>query len=110
MFSLKRAQQRLLSTKRKRENPDEDEVQERKDAEKMVSTLVNQASEIGDERPLTSCEFSPQGLLFASASVAGTIKVWDVPDLHKTLTIKAHDARVTGEPFILLHHLFYAEP
>lgn len=98
LYSLKRAQQRLLSTKRKRDNPDEDEARELKDTESSVVTLVNQASEIGDERPLTSCEFSPQGLLFASASVAGTLKVWDVPDLHKTLTIKAHDARVTGKP------------
>ena len=87
----------MLSAKRKRENPDEDEATERRDAEKQVSTLVNQASEIGDERPLTGCEFSPQGLSFASASAAGTVKVWDVPELTKTLTIKAHDARVTGK-------------
>lgn len=96
LFSLKRAQQRLLSAKRKRENPDEDEDAERRDAEQQAATFVNQASEIGDDRPLTCCEFSPQGLSFASASAAGTVKLWDVPGLNKTLTIKAHDARVTG--------------
>ena len=96
LFSLKRAQQRLMSAKRKRENPDEDEDAERKEAEKQVSILVNQASEIGDDRPLTSCEFSPQGLSFASASFTGTVKVWTVPNLSKSLTIRAHDTRITG--------------
>ena len=85
-----------MSAKRKRENPDEDEDAERKDAEKQVCTLVNQASEIGDDRPLTSCEFSPQGLSFASGGFTGTVKVWTVPNLIKTLTIRAHDARITG--------------
>jgi len=64
----------------------------------QVGSLVNQASEIADDRPLTSCEFSPHGLLFATASVSGTVKIWDVPGLNKTLTIRAHDTRVTGPP------------
>ncbi len=85
-----------MSAKRKRENPDEDEAAEQKDAEKQVSRLKNQASEIGDDRPLTSCEFSPLGLLFATASAAGTVKFWEVPNLSKTLTIRAHETRISG--------------
>ena len=96
MFSLKRAQQRLLGAKRKRESPDEDEAAEAADALKQVAALVNQASEIGDERPLTACEFSPDGSRLATASTSGIVKVWDVPGLTKTLTIRAHDSRVTG--------------
>ena len=96
LYSLKRAQQRLLSAKRKRENPDEDELVERRDTEKQIASLVNQASEIGDDRPLTACEFSPQGLSLATASVTGFLKVWEVPGLTKTLTAKAHESRVTG--------------
>ena len=96
MFSLKRAQQRLLGAKRKRESPDEDEAAEAADAVKQVAALVNQASEIGDERPLTACEFSPDGSRLTTASTSGVVKVWDIPGLTKTLTIRAHDTRVTG--------------
>lgn len=101
-FSLKRAQQRLESAKRKRENPDEDEDAEQADAIKEVKKLVNQASEIGDQRPLTCCEFTADGSRLVTASVSGTVKLWEKPGLlgfSKALSIKAHDARVTGEDF-----------
>ena len=96
MWSLKKAQRRLQSAKRKRENPDEDELAELRDAESAMGRVAAQASEVGDNRPLTACQFSPDGLQLATASIAGTVKIWDVPDLNKTLTIGAHDTRVTG--------------
>lgn len=39
LYSLKKAQQRLASAKRKRESPDEDEAAERREAEKQVGSL-----------------------------------------------------------------------
>ena len=55
-----------------------------------------QASEIGDERPIVGCCFSPDGSQLATGSWSGTLKVWAMPSLQKQLTIKAHAERVTG--------------
>ena len=97
LFSLKKAQRRLLSAKRKRESPDEDESAELRDAESAMSRTRPQASEVGDNRPLTACQISPDGLQLATCSIAGTVKIWDMPSLNKTLTVGAHDVRITGK-------------
>lgn len=55
-----------------------------------------QASELGDERPIVGCCFSPDGSQLATGSWSGTLKVWAMPSLQKQLTIKAHAERVTG--------------
>lgn len=56
-----------------------------------------QSSEIGDDRPITACAFSPGGQQLATAALSGLLKLWTVPDCQKIITIKAHADRVTGE-------------
>lgn len=71
-----------------------------------------QSTEIGDDRPLACCAFSPSGQQLASAAWSGLVKLWDMPACAKQLTIKAHDTRITGatrsvghaEPHTALHH------
>lgn len=107
LWSLKKAQRRLLSGKRKRESPDEDEQAEIKDAESSMQRTIAQASELGDIRPLTICQYSPDGLQLATGSISGTVKIWDMPSITTTLTIQAHDCRVTGQIFLgLIFYLF----
>ncbi|PRW05847.1 U4 U6 small nuclear ribonucleo PRP4 [Chlorella sorokiniana] len=95
-FSLRRAALRLAAAQRARENPDEDEVGEVAAAERQLRIMTNQASEIGDERPIAGCCFSPDGSQLATGAWSGTLKVWAMPSLQKQLTIKAHAERVTG--------------
>jgi WD40 repeat protein len=43
--------------------------------------------------------FSPDGQRIASASMDGTIKVWDAQAGRETLTLKGHESGVTGVAF-----------
>ncbi|EIE25482.1 WD40 repeat-like protein [Coccomyxa subellipsoidea C-169] len=95
-WSLERAMDRINFSKRKRESPDEDELSERKAAVDAAKGVVNQSSEIGDDRPITACAFSPSGQQLATAALSGLLKLWTVPDCQKQITIKAHADRVTG--------------
>ncbi|CAL8460668.1 g198 [Coccomyxa elongata] len=95
-WSLERAMERINSSKRKRESPDEDEVGERKATQDDAKGVVNQSSEIGDDRPITACAFSPDGQQLATAALSGLLKLWSIPGCQRQLTIKAHADRVTG--------------
>ena len=46
-----------------------------RDAEAALKTLLNQSSEIGDERPIVGCAFSPDGAHLATGSWSGALKV-----------------------------------
>ena len=95
-FSLRRAALRLAAARRAREDPGEDEAGAAAATERTLRILTNQASEIGDERPIAGCAFSPDGSQLATGAWSGTVKVWAMPSLTKQLTIKAHAERVTG--------------
>ncbi|KAI3428827.1 hypothetical protein D9Q98_007644 [Chlorella vulgaris] len=95
-FSLRRAALRLAAARRQRSDPDEDEVAAGEAAARQLRTMANQASEVGDERPIAGCAFSPDGSQLATGAWSGTLKVWAMPRLHKQLTIKAHAERISG--------------
>ncbi|KAK9810076.1 hypothetical protein WJX72_004396 [[Myrmecia] bisecta] len=95
-FSLDRAAERLAGAKRKRESADEDEAGERQAAVEAAKAVIQQSSEIGDERPISSCAFQPGGRVLATAAWSGLVKLWGMPGGNKQLTIKAHDDRITG--------------
>lgn len=66
-FSLKRAKQRVESQRRRMEDLDEDEAAVAEEVESTCKKLANQCSELGDDRPIQSCAFSPDGSLLAAA-------------------------------------------
>ena len=51
-------------------------------------------SQVGDTRPLSSCNFSPDSNYLATGSFTGNVKVWSVPDLEEVHKIPAHDLQV----------------
>jgi U4/U6 small nuclear ribonucleoprotein PRP4 len=55
-----------------------------------------QSSEIGDDRPIVACAFSPSGTHLATGAWSGLVKLWASPSCQKELTIKAHENRITG--------------
>ncbi|EFJ34421.1 hypothetical protein SELMODRAFT_81344 [Selaginella moellendorffii] len=89
-FSVPRAADRIARAKRKRENPDEDEEQEIKSVLKSVANFSLDCSEIGDDRPLTGCAFSPDSALLATCGWTGVAKIWSVPDVKKVGALKGH--------------------
>eukprot|EP00242_Pyramimonas_sp_CCMP2087_P002515 CAMPEP_0198232380 /NCGR_PEP_ID=MMETSP1445-20131203/115701_1 /TAXON_ID=36898 /ORGANISM="Pyramimonas sp., Strain CCMP2087" /LENGTH=521 /DNA_ID=CAMNT_0043913051 /DNA_START=292 /DNA_END=1857 /DNA_ORIENTATION=- len=94
--SLRMAAERIAQQKRKREDPDEDEEMETKATLELVKNLSINSSEIGDERPLSACAFSPDGTEVVTSSWSGLCKLWTVGDAKKGLILRAHDERITG--------------
>lgn len=95
-FSLRRAALRLAAVRRARSDGDPDEAAAATAAERQLRIITNEASELGDDRPIAGCAFSPDGTQLATGSWSGTLKVWGMPTCAKQLTIKAHSERVTG--------------
>ena len=61
-----------------------------------MKSIVNQTSEVGDERPVATCQFSSDGELLVTGSWSGNVKIWSLPNCTTKLTIKTHPDRVTG--------------
>lgn len=103
-YSLPRAAARIVAAKRRRSDPDVDEVAELDAAAAATSRFATECSQIGDERPLSTCRFSQAdgGALVLSASWSGNLRLWDASRRGggaRLLTVKAHEDRCTGADF-----------
>eukprot|EP00195_Chlamydomonas_chlamydogama_P009404 CAMPEP_0202890186 /NCGR_PEP_ID=MMETSP1392-20130828/686_1 /ASSEMBLY_ACC=CAM_ASM_000868 /TAXON_ID=225041 /ORGANISM="Chlamydomonas chlamydogama, Strain SAG 11-48b" /LENGTH=463 /DNA_ID=CAMNT_0049573717 /DNA_START=97 /DNA_END=1488 /DNA_ORIENTATION=- len=97
-FSLKAAARRIAGAKRRREDVDlrVAAAQEVSDAEEQAKRLAQQSSEIGDDRPISGCEFSPSGHLLATCGWGGMIAIWSAAGCQKQFSARAHDERCTS--------------
>ena len=65
-YSIVRGALRLQRARRRRDDPDEDMDAEIDWALNQAGSLTLDCSEIGDDRPLSGCSFSPDGKLLAT--------------------------------------------
>ncbi|KAK9156141.1 hypothetical protein Sjap_003621 [Stephania japonica] len=98
-YSIERAKARIARAKRRRDDPDEDEEAEMNWAVEQVKGLVLDCSEIGEDRPLTGCAFSPDGSLLATCAMNGVGRLWNMPQLSKVVPLKGHTERATDVAF-----------
>lgn len=98
-YSLPRAAARIASVKQKRENPDEDEDAELDFVLQRMSQISMSCSQIGDDRPLSGCAFSPDATLLATSGWSGVTKIWNVQDMERVATLRGHTERVTSVAF-----------
>ncbi|KAH7430213.1 hypothetical protein KP509_09G088700 [Ceratopteris richardii] len=98
-YSLSRAASRIMRMKQKRENPDEDEDAELDYVLERMSNISMNCSQIGDDRPLSSCAFSPDGDILATSGWSGVTKLWAVDTMERTITLRGHTERVTSVVF-----------
>ena len=68
----------------------------RRHATHACRSLSNLSSELGDERPLATCAFRPDGSQLAVGSWSGLVKLWVMPDCAQPSAFRAHDDRITG--------------
>lgn len=64
------------------------------DVQKRLRSVHNECSQIGDERPLSYCQFSPNGKMLAVASWSGVCKLWSVPDCNLIRNLRGHNCNV----------------
>jgi U4/U6 small nuclear ribonucleoprotein PRP4 len=111
-YSLARGGERVRQAKRRRERIEKELAQAAKDgvawedeAEtsdlKHVAALENRSSQVGDDRPISTCAFSGDGGVVATGSWSGLIKLWETPGCvqRECGTLRGHTERVTSVAF-----------
>lgn len=93
-YSLRRADERLETLRKNADNSESDLAVKTQELHRKSRALVNFCSQIGDSRPLSYCEFAPNGKLLATASWSGLCKLWSVPDGNEVRVLKGHSERV----------------
>lgn len=100
-YSLPRASQRLAEARSYRDLPLEVREGTTQELYKRLRTMEIGCSQVGDQRPVSSVSFSPDGQLIATSSWSGLCKLWAVPSLEHRRTLRAHNVnadKVTWHP------------
>ncbi|KAF9429080.1 hypothetical protein BGZ76_001840 [Entomortierella beljakovae] len=61
-----------------------------------LKVYVNYSSQIGDDRPLSQCSFSPDSKYLATGSFGGLCKIWSVPESRLVHTLRGHTGKIGG--------------
>ncbi|KAK9878963.1 hypothetical protein WA026_003782 [Henosepilachna vigintioctopunctata] len=93
-YSLPRAKDRLEEARRCMEFPTATKTARMQELQKRIQVLSIYSSQIGDTRPISYCQFSPNSKLLATASWSGLCKIWTVPDCTLKQTLKGHICNV----------------
>ena len=94
-YSLGRAAKRVGLQRAQFDDLEGYEAAQVRDAEKGKA-VMQQSSELGDDRPISGCRFAGDGSYLATCSWSGAFKLWSLPECRKALTVRAHDERCTG--------------
>ncbi|XP_077862427.1 U4/U6 small nuclear ribonucleoprotein Prp4-like [Saccoglossus kowalevskii] len=93
-YSLPRAQARLEEARKNKAIPDSQTNAKRQELHRFIRSLNNQCSQIGDTRPISSCQFSPDGKILATSSWSGLCKLWSIPNCELIRTLRGHNHNV----------------
>jgi len=93
-YSIPRGRERLSLAREYRDLPEAKKLSRLQLAHKSAGSVQMIGSQVGDTRPLSSCNFSPDSNYLATGSFTGNVKVWSVPDLEEVHKIPAHDLQV----------------
>lgn len=92
-YSIPRAKARIRKQKEEKHFAAQKSVMSQ-DIQKRIRSVTNECSQIGDTRPLSFCQFSPNGKMLATASWSGLCKLWSIPDCTEIRTLRGHDCNV----------------
>lgn len=98
-YSIPRARARLEEARNKRSLPDNLKVAKRQELQKKLQVITNQCSQVGDSRPISCLQFSPDSKMLVTASWSSLIKLWSVPDCAPIRTLKGHQNNVGSVVF-----------
>lgn len=98
-YSLPRADKRLEAERIKKNVSESTRNAKRQELHKNLRSLTAIGSQIGDTRPISFCQFSPNSKLLATASWSGLIKLWSVPEFKELKTLTGHSQHVGAVKF-----------
>ncbi|RXM95030.1 U4/U6 small nuclear ribonucleoprotein Prp4 [Acipenser ruthenus] len=98
-YSLPRAMERLEEARKLKEVPEASRTARQQERHTALRGLNNFCSQIGDDRPISSCQFSPNSKLLVTASWSGLCKLWSVPDCSLIRTLRGHNTNVGAMSF-----------
>lgn len=93
-YSLPRARTRLEKARQDLQLPTAADTARKQELLKKLQALSIYCSQIGDTRPISYCQFSPNSKILATASWSGLCKLWSVPDCTLLRTLKGHICNV----------------
>lgn len=93
-YSLPRAEKRLGEAREAMTIPESQTNARRQELHRKARSLTAVGSQIGDQRPISYCRFSPDSRLLATASWSGLIKLWTSPDFKLYKTLRGHNNNV----------------
>ena len=97
-YSLKKAALRCQSVKRRRDDPElaSSHKGDVTGVWEEVKRLSQQSSEVADDRPISSCQFSPDGQIVAVCGWGGLVSTWKAYQGYgKIWSARAHEERCT---------------
>ncbi|CAH3109932.1 unnamed protein product [Porites lobata] len=93
-YSLPRSCERLKQMRIQQARPDPEKAAKMQELHRKLRGLNNFCSQIGDDRPLSFCQFSPDSKILATASWSGLCKLWSIPDCEPIAVLRGHNERV----------------
>jgi len=93
-YSLPRARLRIEKARQDLKLSAATRTAKRQELLKKLQALSIYCSQIGDTRPISYCQFSPNSKILATASWSGLCKLWSVPDCTLLRTLKGHTCNV----------------
>lgn len=96
-YSLPRAKMRLQNAKTEKNSSTDSHQRHAKKQElyKQLRCLTISCSQIGDNRPISYCSFSPDSKMIATSSWSGLCKLWTVPDSKLIRPLRGHNCNVS---------------
>ncbi|XP_077441990.1 U4/U6 small nuclear ribonucleoprotein Prp4 isoform X2 [Vanacampus margaritifer] len=98
-YSLPRSMKRLEAARALKEICEATRTIRQQELNKSLRNLNNFCSQIGDDRPISFCHFSPDSKMLATASWSGLCKLWSVPDCNLIRTLRGHNTNVGAVVF-----------
>nr|XP_040053488.1 LOW QUALITY PROTEIN: U4/U6 small nuclear ribonucleoprotein Prp4 [Gasterosteus aculeatus aculeatus] len=87
-YSLPRAMKRLEAARALKEVAEATRAIRQQEQQNSLRNLNNFCSQIGDDRPISFCHFSPDSKMLATGSWSGLCKLWSVPDCSLIRTLR----------------------
>lgn len=104
-YSLCRVKERLENERAVAEQPEFEKAAKFQEVQKRFKAFEYRCSQLGDDRPLTYCQISPDGTSILTTSKSGIFKQWDLSNLANIRSFKGH----TDDVCAVVYHPTLAE-